>query len=116
MQDWVTVRGAAAATIVLQPETDYLDISAFQDFASYVEVSEIVAAATVKLQTAPLKEEGYFTDLVTVPATGVTRDVVRYSAVTTPPARWLRWKCSSGSASWSITFRIHLNANPAGSP
>lgn len=112
MQEWVTVRGATSGIIVLQPEIEYLDISPFKDFVGYVEVAEIVASATVKVQTAPAKEEAYFADLFTVSATGVSANVVRYSSASPAPARWLRWKCSSGSASWSITFRIHVNANP----
>ena len=120
MQDWITVRGNASGTVVLQPECDYIDFSHFQDFASYVEIADF-SNATIKIQTAPLKEEAYFllTDLVTVTpvAAGLAAvTVVRWSTGgVNPPARWLRWRCSGSAAGWSLTFRIHLNLNPAGS-
>jgi hypothetical protein len=71
MQDWVTMKGSAAGTVATQPESDYLDISAFEDYAAYVEVSDFVVGigTNVKLQTSPVKEDAYFQDLTTVTPT-----------------------------------------------
>ena len=116
MQSWVTVGGATSSTVVLQPEPDYLDVSAFQDLAFYVEVAEFPAgpAGFLLLQTAPVKEEDYFRDLLALnPTAGLTIDVVRWST-SLPPARWLRWRCHAKATNWTMTFRICLNANPIG--
>jgi hypothetical protein len=43
MQGWITVGGPTSATIVSQPEPDYLDVSTFQDLPFYVEVSDFPA-------------------------------------------------------------------------
>jgi hypothetical protein len=119
MQDWVTIKGFAAGTVALQPESDYLDISAFQDIASYVEVSDFVSATgtNIILQTSPVKEDAYFQNLVTITPAGaaLSVNVHRASGAGTAPARWLRWRCAGTGAGWGVTFRIHLNGNPANS-
>jgi len=118
VQDWVTVRGGGSV-VVLQPEGDYLDISALEDFASYIEISDFVAGAgtTLKLQTAPLKEEAYFQDVVTLTVDfGLAVNVVRNSGGGTSPANWLRWRAHSASGlTWGVTFRACINGNPVGS-
>jgi hypothetical protein len=121
MQDWVTARASSSSAVVLQPESDYLDISMFKDFAAYIEIAEFVSGVgvNVKLQTAPVKEEVYFQDLVTVTpsAAGIATPipVVRYSTGggAVAPARWLRWRCGATMPDWGITFRININCNPS---
>src|SRR4030095_5068269 len=116
MHDCGTGRGTPSSIVALQPENEYLDLSPFQDFVSYIEVSDFANTPTIKLQTAPVKEETYFSDLVTLTfppgATGITPTVIRFKDMTPPLARWLRWRASGAAALWSVTFRIHLNANP----
>lgn len=94
------------------------DISAFQDVTFYVEVAENTNT-TIKLQTAPVKEETYFAaaNLVSsAPAVGVTVTKILWSNAAQPPARWIRWHATNtGAGAWNITFRITMNLNPGGS-
>jgi hypothetical protein len=118
IQDWLRVAGASTV-VALQPESDMLDISMFQDLSFYIEVSE-VTNTLLKIQTAPIKEEAYFMagDLVSVVAsTGLpTPTKVRWETATVPPARWLRWRATNNTAAaWNITFRITASLNPGGS-
>jgi hypothetical protein len=112
LQDWVRIAGGAGA-VVLQAENEMPDISLFQDITFYTEVTDL-SGATLKVQTAPLKEEAYFGDLQTVSATGLAVLKVRWETATTPPARWLRWR-ANGAAAWNVTFRITASLNPGGS-
>jgi hypothetical protein len=115
MQDWITLRGTGntGTGILLMPEHCYLDFAGYQDLATYLEVSDY-SAVTLTVQTAPLKEEGYFSTLIThTPgATGLQTVQVARWASGTPPARWIRWRVlGTGAGAWTITFRLYLNAN-----
>lgn len=114
MQDWVRI-GAANAVVQLQPEAQYVELAGVQDLVSYIEVAE-VANLNFLLQTAAVKEEAYFTAIVTrnLTVAGINTDVVRWSSAAVPPARWFRWRATStGAGAWSAVVRVTLNINPA---
>jgi hypothetical protein len=120
LQEWTRVAGAVSV-VVLQPEPAMLDISPFQDVTFYTEVAD-VSNVLLKVQTAPIKEEAYFSatgaDLVSLTPGAALLNVtkVRWETATVPPARWLRWRATNNAASpWSVVFRITASLNPGGS-
>ncbi len=116
LQDWVTIRGNATTTTVTQQETDYVDLAAYQDVVVWFECSDAANGPRFEIQTSPTKDDSLFvvvdTSAAFAAAVGVTTKILRYSAVTCPLARFLRWKVVSSSFAGSVcSFRIWLSAN-----
>jgi hypothetical protein len=121
MQDWITVRGSALTTIVKQPEDQYPDLSMYQDLVVIQEVSDLTGGTSATTQmtyeTAPTKDDVLFDKIDAtaqfIMALGVTRVVLRYSAVSLPISRYVRWKLTGGTGTppWSVTFRVWLSPN-----
>lgn len=117
LQDWMTVRGNAAATVVLQQEDCYADLIGYQDIGIYLDVSDFSGSARIEFQTSPTKEEALMltmTGAAIVPAaTGLQTPVyVTYASASLPLTRFVRWRASGTSAGWSATFRAWLVGNP----
>lgn len=116
LQDWTTIRGAAGATIT-QHESEWLDLSMYQDAVFWVDVREATASPTLTLQTAPTKDESFFQPIVagfTVAGSATPTVVSAFmTAASVPLARYLRWQLTSASA-WDATFRIVVAANSPG--
>lgn len=118
LQDWTTVRGAN--NTVIQSESEWLDLTPYQDVVFWIDVREVVGTVTLTLQTSPTKDEVFFL----TPATGLTQ-VTPVAAGTlaprpvlisaaTPLARYVRWHLTSVTATWDVTFRIIVSANAPG--
>jgi hypothetical protein len=122
LQDWVTVQGSSAVTVLTQGENGWLDLSAYQDIVGWLDVKEFSATPLVGYQTSCTKDDALFVTMAppgglpTSPTTGVTTTALLKGFATPPLARWLRWQIAvSPSAAWSITFRIFIAANRIGS-
>lgn len=124
LQDWVTLQGTAAVTSLTQSELSWLDMSAFLDLVTWLEVTEITTPGTFycAVQTSPTKDEALFTamnDVVTVAATpmavGVQVGVYLRDTALCPLSHWLRWQIlNPGGLVWNMTFRIWVAANQPG--
>lgn len=122
LQDWVTIRGGSGVTSITQGENGWVGTAAYEDIIFWLDVREVTSSTgtiTMNYQTAPLKDEALFTNMIA----GVTM------AVTTPPltpskvilsqgplcplARWVRWNISQAGATgtWDVTFRIIAACN-----
>jgi hypothetical protein len=116
LQDWNTVRGNFTTVTVTQQESDYADLAPFQDVVVFIEVADVAGTPTIQIQTSPTKDDVLFQSMDATasfnPSVGVATKVLRYSSVTVPLARYLRWKfTTASSAPWSCTFRIWLSPN-----
>ena len=122
LQDWVTVRGAAGATVtrVVQSELAWADLAAYRDVVAWLEVREWSADAGVAVQlqyqTAVARDEGLFVSLASVNlAVGVTVTPILAATATVPLARFMRWSLAPVTPSttnpWDATFRILVAAN-----
>ena len=60
LQDWITVRGNLATTVVTQPEDQYADLLGYQDVGIYPDVSDFSGTARLEIHTSPLKEDAFF--------------------------------------------------------
>jgi hypothetical protein len=122
LQPWITVKGNSSVTSFIQSEVDYLDCAAYQDFIAWVDVKELsnggAVPATLYIESAPLKEEALFFPSggthcslpLSVGLNAVKNILNGQQALQIPLARWLRWRIAMGapSATWSVTFQIHL--------
>ncbi len=115
LQDWTTIRGATSATVVTQSEASWLDASRFHNAVFWLDVKELLTAASTPLiayQTSPTKEEAFFVTMGSgpVPITvGVAAPfIVMRGATPTPLMRWVRWTLQNAGATgvWDITFRL----------
>lgn len=129
LQDWLTLRGPSTLTTFIQSASDYLDMSAFEDYVAWVEIRELTYTGTgtpqLVLETAPIQEDEFFaaTGLPSAQQTyvplalGVTtaKNILNVPNPTNqiPLARWLRWRLSmpSPTSTWSLTFRVKLAAH-----
>ena len=117
LSEWNTVRGAASTTTVTQQEKHYADLLHFQDVVIFMETSDVSGTPLINFQTSPTKDDILFqlidaaASFVPTVSPAVTTKVLRYSAVTVPLARYVRWKFMSGVAAWSCTFRVWLSPN-----
>jgi hypothetical protein len=124
LQDWTTIRGASTVATLTQPETDWLDLTAYQDVITWLEIKELTPTATniptVAYQTSPTKDDSLFFNMTApvVAAIGVTTTVMLKDAMPAgypPCAKWFRWRIAvSGSVAWDLTFRIWIAANLTG--
>jgi hypothetical protein len=116
MQSWLTVRGAANAT-VSQSQGSYLDLDEYDDVVLFLEVREETNSPTLTFQTGMSAEDASFLaiapaiTMATTTTPTVTRVLGGYAP--TPLARFLRWQLT-GSSAWDATFRITVAAFAAG--
>jgi hypothetical protein len=116
LQEWNTVRGNLTTTTVTQQEHHYADLLHFQDVSLYMETSDMSGSPTITFQTSPTRDDNLFQAMdatgTFIPAVGVTVRTLRYSNVSVPLARFVRWKFTGSTAApWSCTFRIWLSPN-----
>ena len=128
LQDWITIRGAltGAATSIVQGETGWLGLAAYQDIVFWLDVREFTLGGATNLtmtyETAPSKDDILFqamataVNLTTSPNPTVTKIILAQNP-TVPLGRWVRWKLSTSNATtstWDATFRILCCANAVG--
>jgi hypothetical protein len=114
LQDWTTIRGAV--TTIVQAETDWLDLSPYQDVVFWIDVKESTNTPTFTLQTSPSKDDSLFTALIpgVAPTAGtVSIQSAFMTTASVPLARFLRWQIN-GTPTWDATFRILVAANSPG--
>jgi hypothetical protein len=119
LTNWTTMRGATSVTTITQSESQWLDLTGFEDIITWLEVKNLTpgggTGVTLQYQTSPTKDEALFAGTAAAFAmtTGVTVTKALMSAATVPLARWLRWQLGSGgaTASWDATFRLWIAAN-----
>ncbi|MEO6575327.1 MAG: hypothetical protein ABIP89_15885 [Polyangiaceae bacterium] len=119
LADWSTVGANQTLTSITQAANDYLDMSPFEDAVIWLDVRHVTVgfAMTMNVETAPLKDEPFFSPIgakqtTLALAVGVQVAPILMNAPSIsqllPVARWLRWRVSatSPSSAWSTTFRI----------
>ena len=126
LQDWVTIRGATSITQVIQNETNWLSLEAYQDAIFWLQAPELtVGGGTVKInyETAPIKDETLFWPMgtasggITVIGNSMTPQFTQVILSTigstgTPLSRWVRWRLTnSATGVWDITFRVLVSCN-----
>ena len=114
LQDWITVSGhdAFGGTIVAQSAHQYVDIAQFEDLVFYLDVRKYSGGAQISYETSPTRQDSSFLAMIapiTLAAVGLRVDRAMFSTAAVPPARYVRWKATSGIA-WSATFRIWFTA------
>ena len=120
LQDWTTIRGAASVNVT-QGESGWLDLAPYQDVLFWIDVREYTpnpgTPATIVFQTAPIKEDGLFQNMMTpiaLNAIPTNPTVVRLTTSGTPLARYLRWQLAGPASTWDATFRVLIAANALG--
>jgi hypothetical protein len=129
LQDFTTIRGAFGTTVT-QGESGWLDLDAYEDLTVWIDIREVTFATsqtslTVNIQTAPIKDEYLFVNMVTgysqssttPPTTPQIQKVILSQNPTVPLGRYVRWQLVpvAGTAlSWDLTFRILVCANHVG--
>lgn len=113
LQEWTTIRGGV--TTVTQQETDWLDVTPYQDAVFYVQVAKLTNSPTLSLQTAPTADESLFVSMAGSIAlnSSLTLVPVYMLPSPTPIARFVRWQLT-GSPTWDVTFRIVVALNSPG--
>lgn len=120
LQDWITIRGTNT-TPIIQTESDWLDMSPYQDCVAWVDVTEQIGTPTLAFETAPLPEDRLFVQMnttaisLTVPGTPAPQVIqMLMGSAAVPVAQFLRWKVTGPASPWDVTFRILLAANAPG--
>src|SRR5580704_13822064 len=109
LQDWITIRGVSAVTVLTQPEPEWINASFFQDAVAWVDVKETSfssGAPTLALQTAAVKDDVFFVNMgsQSFSAPGTSVIVTLKETATTPLSTWLRWQLQvSSGATWDVT-------------
>jgi hypothetical protein len=115
LQDWVTIQGSANMTVT-QGEQGWLDVSAYDDVVFSLDVKNALisgGATTLNYETAPVPHDAAFVGMVpglTPPAVGVTVTPALGLYANVPLAQYLRWRFTSTSTSFSVTFRLWIAA------
>jgi hypothetical protein len=128
LQDWITIRSSttgASPPAIIQSEVDWISLQPYQDVVFWLDVKSValggLTSMTLDYETAPAKDEGLFTKMITT--TALTAAVSRQDKVllaqnpTVPLARWVRWKLSftgTASSEYGACFRIYCAANAVG--
>jgi hypothetical protein len=120
LQDWINVTTPAGGTVT-QTESEWLDMSPFQDVVAWVDVRSVNAlpAPTLFLETAPSKDDILFKPMTTLGwamAVGSSPTVLQFlmGSADVPVAQCLRWKITGGASGIAVTFRILIAANAPG--
>ena len=124
LQDWITVRGPNGTQPLIQNESDWLDLSAFQDVVAWIDIQEVTGATpTLFIETAPAKDDLLFLPMggptgysMTVNASPLAPLVVQLLAglAPIPLASFLRWRIVGVAGIWDACFRIVIAANAPG--
>lgn len=111
LQDWTTINGNVAGTIVKQSEDCYADLLGCRNLTIFMETAELIDTININFDTAPTKDESLFANVaVWRPSIGVTATSVLYATATVPIARYLRWRFATGATTaWACTFRVWLS-------
>lgn len=130
LQDWTTIRFANTVTTVTQSEANWVSLQPYQDIVFFLEVREVtlgsgVTAVTLDYQTAPMKDEALFVNMVTgsglivsSPSVSPIVNKVLLASATVPLARWVRWKLTTTGTPTTlsdVTFRLTCAANAVSS-
>jgi hypothetical protein len=119
LQDWTTIRGGAGVTSVTQTETEWLDLSPFQDVVFWIDVREVTNVQLILLlQTSPTSDDALFQPLIpgmniVASSSPVVVQALMFGA-SAPLARFVRWQLTCPTTPWDATFRIVLAANAPG--
>jgi hypothetical protein len=129
LQDWTTIRGAAALASLVQDEGRWLDLDGFSDATCWIDVAEITPPGgtstnylTLSLETAAVCDDAYFTPMMpnvsfgtaapfnqASPSPLVLRSTRSLSSANL--MRYVRWKITPNTgALWDLTFRIRIVA------
>lgn len=122
LQELSTFSGAAGTTVIItQPESGWLDLSAFQDIVAWLDLKELTlggaTSVTCAYQTSPTKDDSYFVNMVTpvtlVATTPLTVTKMLMASTNNPLARFIRWQLTAlGPVSaWDVSMRICVAAN-----
>jgi hypothetical protein len=116
LQDWTTIRGGV--TTVTQGESEWLDLTAYQDVVFWVDCREASGSPSIQFQTSPTKDDSLFMNMMSsaTSLTAATAPVIvkaTLSAATNPLARFVRWSIT-GTVTWDATFRVLVAANSPG--
>jgi hypothetical protein len=118
LTDWLTVRGSN--NTVTQSESEWLDLTQYEDVTFWIDIKEVTGTVTLNLQTSPTKDEAFFQATgaslysATMTAGNPVVSKVTMSGATVPLARYLRWSVTSSSAPFDATFRVFVAANAPG--
>jgi hypothetical protein len=122
LQDWITVRGSN--NTVTQSESEWLDLTQYEDVMFWIDVREVTGTVTLNIQTSPTKDETFFTastaaiytSTITASASPITPSTTKVlmASASVPVARYLRWSLTSATAPFDATFRIITSANAPG--
>src|SRR6266478_5555164 len=116
LQDYTTIRGTSSTTVI-QNESGWLDLSAYEDLVVWTDVRETTGGTiTLDLMTSPTKDESLFTNMIASitlasGAATIRQDKILMSAASVPVARFMRWRLVPPAAAWDLTFRIYIAAN-----
>src|SRR5512140_3060022 len=112
LTDGITIHGGN--NTVTQSESEWLDLTQYEDVTFWMEIKEVTGTVTMKIQTSPTKDESFFADIynqaaaVGVVNPGSTGGKCLMSSATVPIARFVRWSLVSASAPFDATFRIYV--------
>jgi hypothetical protein len=120
LQDWVTIKGAANVTIT-QGESEWLDLSAYEDVVFWLQATEVTGSPTLLYQTSPNKDESFFAAqtagmtgtglaLSSLVSSGATVTQAYAWNATFPLARYVRWQIPATSSAFDVTMRILVSA------
>ena len=119
LTDWITVRGSN--NTVTQSESEWLDLTQYEDLTFWIDVKEVTGTVTLNVQTSPTKDESFFTTIsnnttlavgTLTPSSGQGKCLMASASV--PVARYVRWSITSASTPFDATFRIFVSANAPG--
>src|SRR5260221_12163593 len=105
LQDYATIRGTSG-NAVTQNESGWLDLTLYQDLVFWVDPRELVATVTLRLQTAPTKDEAMFLDVIASFAlsVSVTQKPALLGTALVPISRYLRWVLIGSATPWDATI------------
>ena len=114
LTDWITLNGNSSTDEVVQSMRDWIDASAYADCVFYLAVRDYSGSPTVHYQTSPTEDEVFWQDMATEAVTSTTSQLekVAYASASTPLARYIRYKIT-GTAAWSLTFKIGVSLKNA---
>ena len=108
IRDWIVLNGETSADEITQSREDQLNTLPYTDAVFFLQVKESNVTMTIDYQTAPLDDEPFWQTMRSVTFKGATSimSIIRFSAATTPLSALVRYKVSSASNDWNVSFRI----------
>jgi hypothetical protein len=115
LQDWITVgaHDTGGPTSVIQSAHQYVDLGQFEDLVFYLDVRKYTGSVAASYETSPTRQDSSFLPMlapITLAAIGLRVDKAFFSTAAVPPARYVRWRLSTGGGAWSATLRIWMTA------